>query len=61
PTDAREIWERRQARCILSYFLMNQLYPGIRYKDLKRRGIALINIAAEFFPGRILFVGARCI
>ena len=36
----------------LSYFLMNQLYPGIRDKDHKRRSIAPINIAGEVLSGK---------
>jgi hypothetical protein len=56
---------------------MNQLYPGIRYntqrlrgfalvpgfcrENDKRRGITPIIQRESFFPGKSLFVGARCI
>jgi hypothetical protein len=30
------MWERRQARGILSYFLRNQLYPAIKNKNGKQ-------------------------
>ena len=40
-----------RARCILSYFLRDQLYPGIRDKNGKRRGRAVV-IAAEVLSGK---------
>jgi hypothetical protein len=42
-----------RARCILSCFLRDQLYPGIRDKNLKRRGIAGEGVSGKVcLPGR---------